>query len=170
MSHVGDGKVLPCVAGGVVAGFGVAMIYSHLFGPPSFCMPKPTVGDASASGVWKARDRYTHPDGTPDGFTMCQVGPDIGVDCFLEKWEANTSEPAHSHPGDDSTTVVEGEMVIQFYTKQKDGSLLKDGQPITLKAGQTGMIKANRIHDVRYTKKCKLIYVHNTTFAFNEAG
>lgn len=40
-----------------------------------------------------------------------------GVEVMLEKWEAGTAEPPHSHPGDDMTVVVEGQMVVQFFTR-----------------------------------------------------
>ena len=93
-----------------------------------------------------------------------------GVDCFLEKWEAGTAEPPHSHPGDDSTTVVEGELVLQFFTKTASGELKKDGKTVTLKQGMTGYIASNRIHDAKYTEKCRLIYVHNSAFGFNAAA
>ena len=57
-------------------------------------------------------------------------------------------------------------MKIQYFTK-KDGKLEKKGSPVTLKAGQTGYIKANEIHDATYTKDCKLAYVHSGGFGFN---
>mgnify|MGYP001016430050 CR=1 FL=1 len=44
---------------------------------------------------------------------------------------------------------------------------LEDGDLVRLRAGQTGFIKGGRIHDARYITKCKLVYVHNSPFAFN---
>ena len=167
MDHIQSGKTLPCVLGGVVAGFGIALIYSHVFGAKSAT----SKGDSAGSGIWNKE--FTHPEGTPEGFTLRAISgggatkeqSTPGVDCYLEKWEAGTAEPPHSHPGDDSTTVVEGEMVIQFFTK--DGSCYhKEGSPVVLKAGQTGYIKGGRIHDAKYTKACRLIYVHDTKFEF----
>lgn len=89
-----------------------------------------------------------------------------GVDVFLEIWEAGTSEPPHSHPGDDATVVVEGKMIIQFY----DGEGKMDGAPVTLVAGQTGYIESNRVHSVKYVDKCKLVYVHDTAFGFKDCS
>ena len=33
-----------------------------------------------------------------------------GVEVMLERWDAGTEEPPHSHPGDDMTVVVKGRM------------------------------------------------------------
>ena len=86
-----------------------------------------------------------------------------------QKWLPGDYEPPHSHPGDDATIVIEGTMEIQFYTKSpSSGELSKDGEVVTLSAGQTGFIEANRIHDARYKTKCKLVYVHNKTFDFKD--
>ena len=176
MEHFGSGKMLPCVAGGVLVGMATALAYTHIFGPPSSCK-KTSVGPSESSGIWDDA-HFAHPPETPAGFTMRQVGPGVaslpagtaGVDCFLEKWEAGTAEPPHSHPGDDSTTVVEGEMILQFFTKIATGELEKDGQPVTLKEGMTGYIASNRIHGAKYTAKCRLIYVHNSAFGFDAAA
>ena len=177
MEHFGSGKTIPCVAGGVLVGMAAALTYTHIFGAPSSCQPKTSVGPSASSGIWDDA-HFTHPADTPDGFTMRPVGPGVaslpagtaGVDCFLEKWDAGTAEPPHSHPGDDSTTVVEGEMVLQFFTKTASGELKKDGKTVTLKQGMTGYIASNRIHDAKYTEKCRLIYVHNSAFGFNAAA
>ncbi|HHZ88328.1 MAG TPA: cupin domain-containing protein [Chromatiaceae bacterium] len=104
---------------------------------------------------------------TPDGFTVrttYPTNPD-GVEVMLEKWEAGTAEPIHSHPGDDMTVVIEGKMVIQFYTRQGD-ELVADGEPVILNKGDTGYIKANRIHDAKYIESCKLVFVHDKAFGF----
>ncbi len=86
---------------------------------------------------------------------------------MLEKWKAGSAEPPHSHPGDDMTIVIEGKMRIQFFKKGKDGKLVKDSEPITLVAGQTGYIASNRIHDATYLEDCKLVYVHSGGFGFD---
>jgi hypothetical protein len=65
------------------------------------------------------------------------------------------------------TIVVEGKMTIQFFKRDADGKLARDGKPVTLKAGQTGYIAANRIHDAKYVEKCKLVYVHSGGFGFD---
>ena len=85
---------------------------------------------------------------------------------MLERWEAGSEEPPHSHPGDDMTVVVEGKMSIQFYTRSSDGPV-PDGQEIYLHKGDTGYIKAGRIHDAKYIEDCKLVYVHDKAFGFD---
>ena len=84
---------------------------------------------------------------------------------MLEKWQAGSEEPPHSHPGDDMTVVVEGEMSIQFFIPE-DGRLVADGSPVVLTKGDTGYIKAGRIHDAKYLQDCKLVYVHDKAFGF----
>ena len=112
-------------------------------------------GDTSA--IWL--NHVAVPD-TPKGFTVRTTYPSNpdGAEVMLERWEANTEEPPHSHPGDDMTIVVEGKMSIQFYTKSAD--------VVVLNSGDTGYIKAGRIHDARYIKECKLVYVHDKAFGF----
>jgi quercetin dioxygenase-like cupin family protein len=84
---------------------------------------------------------------------------------MLEQWDAGSEEPTHSHPGDDMTVVVEGKMSIQFYKTSPNG-LEPDGPKIYLATGDTGYIKANRIHDAKYIEDCKLVYVHDKAFGF----
>lgn len=125
----------------------------------------PVAGVTSAtSTVWD--DCIAVPD-TPEGFTVRTAYPanPEGVEVMLEQWEAGTAEPPHSHPGDDMTVVVEGKMAIQFYIRNADG-LAPDGDSVTLEGGQTGYIKAGRIHDARYLEPCKLVYVHERAFGF----
>jgi hypothetical protein len=64
------------------------------------------------------------------------------------------------------TIVVEGKMSIQFFTKTADG-LVADGEKIILQKGDTGYIKAHRIHDAKYIDACKLVYVHDKAFGFS---
>lgn len=123
---------------------------------------------SDTSAVWN--NHVSVPD-TPAGFTVrttCPANPD-GVEVMLERWEAGSAEPPHSHPGDDMTVVVEGRMVIQFYNRTDDG-LIADGEPVTLNKGDTGYVAAGRIHDARYVEDCKLVYVHDKAFGFNAAG
>jgi len=123
---------------------------------------KEVTGDTSA--VWK--NHVSVPD-TPAGFTLrttYPTNPD-GAEVMLERWEAGSAEPPHSHPGDDMTVVVEGKMSIQFFTKSDNG-LVEDGEPVVLKQGETGYIKAGRIHDAKYLEECKLVYVHDKAFGF----
>lgn len=96
-------------------------------------------------------------------------GNENGVEVMLEKWEAGTEEPPHSHPGDDMTVVIEGKMSIQFFTKEA-GRLVPDGNRIFLKQGETGYVQAGRIHDAQYIEACKLVYVHDKRFAFIPQG
>lgn len=120
--------------------------------------------DADSSAIWG--NHISVPD-TPEGFTLrttYPTNPD-GAEVMLERWEAGTSEPPHSHPGDDMTVVVEGKMSIQFFTKNADG-LVADGEKVVLCKGDTGYIKAGRIHDANYIDECKLVYVHDKAFGF----
>lgn len=123
---------------------------------------KEVTGDTSA--VWQ--NHVSVPD-TPEGFTVRTTYPSNpdGAEVMLERWEAGTEEPPHSHPGDDMTIVVEGKMSIQFYTKSADG-LVPDGDKIFLNKGDAGYIKAGRIHDAKYIEECKLVYVHDKAFGF----
>ena len=119
-------------------------------------------GDTSK--VWG--NHVSVPD-TPEGFTVrttYPTNPD-GAEVMLERWAAGSAEPPHSHPGDDMTVVVEGKMSIQFYTQSADG-LIADGETVILNKGDTGYVKAGRIHDARYLQDCKLVYVHDKAFGF----
>ena len=120
--------------------------------------------DADSSAVW--RNHVSVPD-TPAGFTVrtCYPSNPDGADVMLEQWEAGSEEPPHSHPGDDMTVVVEGRMLVQFYTRTDEG-LEPDGDPLVLNKGDAGYIKAGRIHDARYVEACKLVYVHDRAFGF----
>ena len=120
---------------------------------------------ADSSAIWQNHISIAD---TPEGFTLrttYPANPD-GVEVMLERWLAGTEEPPHFHPGDDMTVVVEGRMSIQFYTKSADG-LVADGEPVFLNKGETGYIKAGRIHDAKYIEECKLVYVHDKAFGFN---
>jgi mannose-6-phosphate isomerase-like protein (cupin superfamily) len=63
------------------------------------------------------------------------------------------------------TVVVEGKMAIQFF-RQGEGGLVPDGEPVVLNKGDTGYVKAGRIHDAKYLEACKLVYVHDKAFGF----
>lgn len=120
------------------------------------------------SAVWQ---NHISVADTPQGFTVrttYPVNPD-GVEVMLERWQAGSEEPPHSHPGDDMTIVVEGRMSVQFYTKTADG-LVADGEQLILNQGDTGYIKAGRIHDAKYIDECKLVYVHDKAFGFTAEG
>ena len=118
------------------------------------------------SAVWQ--NHVSVPD-TPKGFTLRTTYPTnpLGAEVMLERWEADSEEPPHSHPGDDMTIVVEGKMSIQFYTKSANG-LVPDGEKIYLNKGDTGYIQAGRIHDAKYIEECKLVYVHDKAFGFTD--
>jgi mannose-6-phosphate isomerase-like protein (cupin superfamily) len=64
------------------------------------------------------------------------------------------------------TIVVEGKMIVQFYRRVGE-SLVADGGPVTLKKGDVGYVRAERVHDATYVEVCQLVYVHNGAFAFN---
>jgi len=119
---------------------------------------------SATSTVWE--NHVTVPD-TPKGFTVRTTYPSNpnGAEVMLEKWDAGSEEPPHSHPGDDMTIVVEGKMSIQFYTKEA-GNLIPDGDAVILTKGDTGYIKGGRIHDAKYIETCKLVYVHDKAFGF----
>lgn len=119
---------------------------------------------SATSAVWG--NHVAVPD-TPDGFTVRTSYPANldGVEVMLEQWEAGSEEPPHSHPGDDMTVVIEGKMSIQFFTRGDDG-LVPDGDRIFLIQGDTGYIRAGRIHDAKYIEPCKLVYVHDKAFGF----
>ena len=120
---------------------------------------------SATSAIW--RNHVTVPD-TPKGFTVrttVPANPD-GVEVMLEQWDAGSAEPPHAHPGDDMTVVVEGKMAIQFFEK-RDGKLVPDGEPVILNKGDTGYVKAGRIHDAKYLEPCKLVYVHDKAFGFH---
>lgn len=124
--------------------------------------------NSDTSAVWM--NHVSVPD-TPEGFTVrttYPTNPD-GAEVMLERWEAGSAEPPHSHPGDDMTVVVEGKMSIQYYNKTPDG-LLPDGERIILSKGDTGYVKAGRIHDANYLEDCKLVYVHDKAFGFTAEG
>jgi len=122
---------------------------------------------SDTSEVWD--NHITVPD-TPAGFTVrttYPTNPD-GAEVMLERWQAGSAEPPHSHPGDDMTVVIEGKMSIQFYTKSDEG-LIADGDEIILNKGDTGYVQAGRIHDAKYIEDCKLVYVHDRAFGFMAA-
>jgi len=121
---------------------------------------------SETSNVWN--NHISIPE-TPEGFTLrttYPTNPD-GAEVMLERWKAGSEEPPHSHPGDDMTIVVEGKMSIQFYTKSNDG-LVADGGEVILNKGDTGYVKAGRIHDAKYIEECKLVYVHDKAFGFTD--
>jgi quercetin dioxygenase-like cupin family protein len=122
----------------------------------------------NTSKVWS---QHFKAPGTPPGFSLRTAVPGNpdGVETMLELWEAGTSEPPHSHPGDDMTVVVEGRMEVQFFLR-RDGELVADGPPLVLRQGETGYVTAGRIHDARYVEACKLVYVHDGAFGFKAEG
>ncbi len=119
------------------------------------------------SDTTKVWDNHVSIPDMPEGFTVRTTYPTNtnGAEVMLERWEAGSEEPPHSHPGDDMTVVVEGKMSIQFYTKSDDG-LVADGNEIVLNKGDVGYVKAGRIHDAKYIEDCKLVYVHDKAFGF----
>src|SRR5262245_27695557 len=124
----------------------------------------PKAMTSSTSAVWR---NHVSVQDTPQGFTVRTTLPGNadGVEVMLEQWEAGSAEPPHSHPGDDMTVVVEGKMRIQFFV-QDGSSLLPDGEPVVLNKGDTGYVRAGRIHDAKYLEPCKLVYVHDKAFGF----
>jgi quercetin dioxygenase-like cupin family protein len=121
---------------------------------------------ADTSAIWR---HHTASPGGPPGLTLRTTVPGNpdGVEVMLERWDAGSSEPPHSHPGDDMTVVVEGRMAVQFFVR-RDGALAPDGPAVVLERGQTGYVAAGRIHDAKYLADCKLVYVHDRAFGFRE--
>ncbi len=119
---------------------------------------------SATSAIWT---NHVPMAGTPEGFTLRTTFPTNpeGVEVMLEQWRAGTEEPPHSHPGDDMTVVVEGAMSIQFFVRGEAG-LVPEGERVVLKKGDTGYVKAGRIHDAKYLEDCKLVYVHDRAFGF----
>ena len=120
---------------------------------------------SETSAVW---NHHVTVPGTPEGFSLRTTWPENpnGAEVMLERWTAGSAEPVHSHPGDDMTVVVEGRMSIQFYRRNGD-QLVADGEPVILNKGDTGYVKAGRIHDASYLEDCKLVYVHDMGFGFS---
>jgi len=122
---------------------------------------------SATSAVW---GKHVPMADTPEGFTArttYPTNPD-GVEVMLERWQPGTEEPPHFHPGDDMTVVVEGRMSVQFY-RREGPTLVRDGDRVFLEKGDTGYIRAGRIHDATYIEDCRLVYVHDGAFAFNLA-
>ena len=119
---------------------------------------------SATSDVW---GNHVPVPGTPEGFTArttYPTNPD-GVEVMLERWQAGTGEPPHSHPGDDMTVVVEGKVSVQFY-RREGRALVLDGERVFLEKGDVGYIRAGRVHEAKYIEACRLVYVHNGAFAF----
>ncbi len=123
--------------------------------------------DTTHSAIW---DNHISVANTPAGFTVRTTYPSNpnGAEVMLEQWDAGSAEPPHSHPGDDMTVVIEGKMAVQFFI-QTDAGLVADGEPLILNKGDTGYVKAGRIHDAKYIEHCKLVYVHDKAFGFTAA-
>ena len=105
---------------------------------------------SATSGVWKHHKVVPE---TPAGFTMRGTVPtdENGVDVMMEMWERGSSEPPHSHPGDDMTVVLEGKMSVHFF--KKDGEKLdEDGKPLILNKGDAGYSEGGRIEDGKYVE------------------
>ena len=118
---------------------------------------------AETSAIWKDHVAVAN---TPPGFRVRTTYPGnpAGVEVMLEQWQAGSEEPIHSHPGDDMTVVVEGKISIQFYVLNSKGERTPDGERLILHKGETGYIKAGRLHDAKYIEHCKLVYVHDKKF------
>jgi quercetin dioxygenase-like cupin family protein len=122
--------------------------------------------NTATSEVWSA---FVADEGSP-GFSVRTTYPTNadGAEVMLERWEAGTEEPPHSHPGDDMTIVVEGTMSTQRFRLEGD-ALVADGERIILNKGDVGYTRAGRIHDAKYLEACQLVYVHSGAFGFIRA-
>ena len=93
---------------------------------------------SATSRIW---DNHVSVPDTPAGFTVrttTPANPD-GVEVMLERWEAGSAEPPHSHPGDDMTVVIEGRMSVQFYNRE-GADLVPDGDPLVLGREDAGLV------------------------------
>ena len=91
------------------------------------------------------------------------------LDRIKQKLEEGGLFEAEIQSATQGDEAIEGRMQLQFYTRGPHG-LLPDGPPVTLLQGQTGYVRANRIHDAKYVEDCKLVYVHNRAFGFQAEG
>ncbi|GLS92016.1 hypothetical protein GCM10007916_30860 [Psychromonas marina] len=116
------------------------------------------------SDIWK---NYAFDPPGQENFSLRTTYPEDpdGVEVLMEIWKGGATEPAHHHPGDDLTVIVEGQMTVQFYSKGEHG-LVKDGEQRVFNKGDSAYIKGNRIHSATYPQDCKLVYVHNKKFDF----
>eukprot|EP00941_MAST-03F_sp_MAST-3F-sp1_P004495 g4495.t1 len=160
-----DSHVWYCVAGGVAVGSLLGMAASLLLQGMNKTKSRRNV---IVGNVWK----HLKKGGAP-GFTVRKTLPQHldGVDVMLEKWEAGSSEPPHSHAGDDMTVVVKGKMSLQFYKKvstEAGDELVKVGDRKFLEEGEVGYVAAGQIHDATYHTECHLVYVHDGKFEFTD--
>ena len=171
VSHVTkqrDSGVWYCVAGAVAVGAGLgAAVYAALSRRSDHSR------GLAESDVWDDRFYAPPPTDPPPGFTLRGMYDEKsnphGVQVMMEKWKAGSSEPPHAHAGDDTTIVIEGKMSVQFFEADEGGKAgAKDGPRLVLQAGEAGYIKGGRIHDAQYHTDCKLVYVHNEAFTFND--
>ena len=78
---------------------------------------------------------------------------------------------AYAYEQNISLSRVEDGFVRSFRIPVKDtlaGQVMRTGEPLILNKGDTGYVKAGRIHDAKYIDDCKLVYVHDKAFGFNE--
>ena len=116
---------------------------------------------SATSEVWS---NHVPVPGTPEGFTARTAYPvnPNGVEVMLERWQAGTQEPPHSHPGDDMTVVVEGKIAVQFY-RQEARTLVPDGERILLGKGDVGYIPQGFGHSIENIsgEKARILIVFN---------
>ena len=66
--------------------------------------------------------------------------------------------------------MAQGVRVENYYRRKAEtleSKVVPDGEKIFLNKGDTGYIKAGRIHDAKYVEDCKLVYVHDKAFGFS---
>jgi quercetin dioxygenase-like cupin family protein len=148
---------------------GFTVDHTWLAGKHQWWRRKVTVNNAKQSDGSAISNVWSDfvPDSGSPGFSLRTTYPanPEGVEVMLERWEAGTAEPPHSHPGDDMTIVVEGKMSTQRY-RREGASLVADGERIILNKGDVGYTTAGRIHDAKYIDDCQLVYVHDGAFGF----
>ena len=178
-----ESTVWKCVAGGVALGAALGFAAARALGhrrPRGFGLhPDGSAATAHASSaVWSEPGSYSHPEGTPAGFTLRtpvsnggnNTNP-TGVDVMMEKWDAGSAEPPHSHPGDDMTIVVQGRMSLQFFTRSHEdgGALRPDGPRVVLEEGDVGCV-ASRLATCTFSSSSTYSLAHPLLVATQVRG
>ena len=103
--------------------------------------------DGNTSAVWE--NHITVPE-TPKGFTVRTTYPNNpnGAEVMLERWEAGSEEPPHSHPHVQTSYIASGEII--FYC---------EGEPDQhLKAGDMFEVPSGKLHTIKLlTEKARLV-------------
>lgn len=93
--------------------------------------------------------------------------PSSNNETFVELLEKGSVQTPHSVNTNDLLVLVEGEMLVQFYTRRaSDGRLVKqeerteEGGLVVMKKGDVQFIPAGQIVEFVCLQSCKLMHVH----------